>query len=312
MNENKNHKRMLNISLSVMEAQAPVLKIMGDVLTNSTQATVLKIVNDVLTNSTQATVLKIVNDVLTNSTQVPVLKIMSDVLTNSSLSAMKMQVPMLKSIGDALTNISLPTMDTSTYFLKNIKGITEILDRQYLSGFKRYLSCIEDNIDFDEIKDSKDDVKKVIEVLKKDDVKEILNENSKSSFNSKQWIIFANIIWPLIISIAIEYFMSKPSVVADEIIYNTNYYVQVVNNHYTVNEGFDYAFLNNIDLRFINRGLVCVRVKPDNSSYAVAQLRLGKTVQVIDKYRKWTKIYWQEDGEYFSGWIQNWKLNEFK
>ena len=45
----------------------------------------------------------------------------------------------------------------------------------------------------------------------------------------------------------------------------------------------------------------------------VDTLELGKFVQIVDKYQKWVQICWQnEDGTYSYGWIQNYKLAEFR
>lgn len=42
-------------------------------------------------------------------------------------------------------------------------------------------------------------------------------------------------------------------------------------------------------------------------------LPLGKVVCVVNKYKKWIEITWQsEEGEYCSGWIQNYKVTQFK
>ena len=48
-------------------------------------------------------------------------------------------------------------------------------------------------------------------------------------------------------------------------------------------------------------------------SIVIEKLEEGKVVRIIDKYKKWRQIIWEnEDGEECMGWIQNYKLTEFK
>ena len=45
----------------------------------------------------------------------------------------------------------------------------------------------------------------------------------------------------------------------------------------------------------------------------IEKLEEGKVVRIIDKYKKWRQIIWEnEDGEECMGWIQNYRLTEFK
>ncbi|MDD2972561.1 MAG: hypothetical protein PHE02_10570 [Lachnospiraceae bacterium] len=86
-----------------------------------------------------------------------------------------------------------------------------------------------------------------------------------------------------------------------------------VNNYYTVEVGMDVNTLNDYNFRMIYKDNVMPRIKPDCSSRVVGHLPMGKIVCVVDKYKKWIEITWKNDeGEYFSGWIQNYKIVEFK
>ena len=56
-----------------------------------------------------------------------------------------------------------------------------------------------------------------------------------------------------------------------------------------------------------------VRLKHDCHSIVIEKLEEGKVVRIIDKYKKWRQIIWEnEDGEECMGWIQNYRLTEFK
>ena len=55
------------------------------------------------------------------------------------------------------------------------------------------------------------------------------------------------------------------------------------------------------------------RLKHDCHSIVIEKLEEGKVVRIIDKYKKWRQIIWEnEDGEECMGWIQNYRLTEFK
>lgn len=86
--------------------------------------------------------------------------------------------------------------------------------------------------------------------------------------------------------------------------------VQYVNNYYIEN-GYDKDFLNDCGLRIVNQEIK-PRIKPDCSSRVTGTLEPGTVVSVTDKYKKWIWITWtNEDGDYVSGWIQNYKVSEF-
>ena len=63
---------------------------------------------------------------------------------------------------------------------------------------------------------------------------------------------------------------------------------------------------------YFNRESI-VRLKHDCHSIVIEKLEEGKVVRIIDKYKKWRQIIWEnEDGEECMGWIQNYRLTEFK
>ena len=91
-----------------------------------------------------------------------------------------------------------------------------------------------------------------------------------------------------------------------------NNYAQQINNYYVVGMGYDAKELNMTKYRIVNREC-SVRLKHDFSSIVIENLDEGQVVRIIDKYKKWRQIVWvNEGGEECMGWIQNYKLSEFK
>ena len=93
---------------------------------------------------------------------------------------------------------------------------------------------------------------------------------------------------------------------------NNYNYTQQVNNYYVVGMGYDAKELNMTKYRIVNRESI-VRLKHDCHSIVIEKLEEGQIVRIINKYKKWRQIIWEnEDGEEYMGWIQNYKLTEFK
>lgn len=87
---------------------------------------------------------------------------------------------------------------------------------------------------------------------------------------------------------------------------------QQVNNYYIVGMGCDAQELNTIQYRIVNRDTI-VRLKHDCHSQVIGKLEEGQIVRIVDKYKKWRQIVWEdEEGEASFGWIQNYKLTEFQ
>lgn len=116
--------------------------------------------------------------------------------------------------------------------------------------------------------------------------------------------------WLNFIIIIISFVMEITNYSATTInIYN---YTQQVNNYYVVGMGYDAKELNTTKYRIVNRESI-VRLKHNCHSIVIEKLEEGKVVRIIDKYKKWRQIIWEnEEGEECMGWIQNYKLTEFK
>ena len=92
---------------------------------------------------------------------------------------------------------------------------------------------------------------------------------------------------------------------------NNYNYTQQVNNYYVVGMGYDAKELNMSKFRIVNREST-VRLKHDCHSLVIEKLEEGQVVRIINKYKKWRQIIWEnEDDEECMGWIQNYKLTEF-
>ncbi len=86
-----------------------------------------------------------------------------------------------------------------------------------------------------------------------------------------------------------------------------------VNNYYTTEICMDAELLNELGYRIITENNVMPRVKPDRSSIVTGHLHIGQVVSVSDKWKKWIEINWTDsEGNYCTGWIQNYKVTEFK
>lgn len=121
-------------------------------------------------------------------------------------------------------------------------------------------------------------------------------------------------VWKIIerIGIIIAIIVGLKDLVVDTVteIYNSvyetnNYYINVLN--------IDADYWNMFQYRIVNRNDVMPRIKPDCTSRVMGHLSEGCVVQVLDKRGKWVQICWKdEEGSECCGWIQNYKLDEFK
>ncbi len=126
--------------------------------------------------------------------------------------------------------------------------------------------------------------------------------------------VFKDYIYPIIVALffhILQTITAQPTIV-NNITYNENHYVNMVNNYYTIEQNMDVNILNGFYLMFVSKSEINVRKSADNSSIIVGKLTLGKVVQVVEKHKKWVKISWIEDSQYYTGWVQNWKLSNFQ
>lgn len=85
-----------------------------------------------------------------------------------------------------------------------------------------------------------------------------------------------------------------------------------VNNYYVNVKELDADSLNMANFRIVNQDCL-PRLKHDCHSAVAGKLSEGQVVRVISKDKKWIQIEWEDEvGESCFGWIQNYKVNEFK
>lgn len=156
-------------------------------------------------------------------------------------------------------------------------------------------------------------VKEVQEECNKEDVSDDGELVSKGNEKKKKKVT-SDDVWQIIGKIALiisiiaglkEIFGGGTSKI-NNTVYETNYYY--------INElNIDANYWNMFQYRIVNRGNVMPRIKPDCTSRVVDHLSEGRVVQVLNKHEKWVQIYWKdENNNDCYGWIQNYKLNEFK
>lgn len=85
-----------------------------------------------------------------------------------------------------------------------------------------------------------------------------------------------------------------------------------VNNYYVNVKELDADSLNMANFRIVNQDC-SPRLKHDCHSAVAGKLSEGQVVRVISKDKKWIQIEWEDEaGESCFGWIQNYKVDEFK
>ena len=168
---------------------------------------------------------------------------------------------------------------------KNVEQISDILEKvteQY----------IEDN---------------QIDEATSEEIREVVIVGKKELFTDKQRKTWEVYIYPFLISLLFFILSSKQPQPAES---NS---ITEINNYYTVEIGIDVSTLNDCNFRMICEDNVMPRIKPDCSSRVVGHLPKGKVVCVVNRYKKWIEITWKnDDGEIYSGWIQNYKVTSFK
>ena len=120
----------------------------------------------------------------------------------------------------------------------------------------------------------------------------------------RDWVSFCIAIISFFISIY-SLVSTKPS--------NTYNTTIEVNNYYVNDLEISAEMLNAMSYRIVVKNDVMPRIKPDCSSRVMGHLNIGQVVTVSRKYKKWVKIEWEDEcGNYYSGWVQNYKLAKFK
>lgn len=139
-----------------------------------------------------------------------------------------------------------------------------------------------------------------------DEQNEYIETKDKKEYvkDIRDWVSFCIAIISFFISIY-SLVSTKPS--------NTYNTTIEVNNYYVNDLEISAGMLNAMSYRIIVKNDVMPRIKPDCSSCVMGHLNIGQVVTVFRKYKKWVKIEWEDEcGNYYSGWVQNYKLAKFK
>lgn len=139
-----------------------------------------------------------------------------------------------------------------------------------------------------------------------DEQNEYIEAKDKKEYvkDIRDWVSFCIAIISFFISIY-SLVSTKPS--------NTYNTTIEVNNYYVNDLEISAGMLNAMSYRIIVKNDVMPRIKPDCSSCVMGHLNIGQVVTVSRKYKKWVKIEWEDEcGNYYSGWVQNYKLAKFK
>lgn len=76
---------------------------------------------------------------------------------------------------------------------------------------------------------------------------------------------------------------------------------------------FNIDCFNGLNYQIVCWDNVMPRICHDCKSRVTGHLEKGKIVIIVNHYKKWVEIIWQnEDGKFCSGWIQNYKVTKFK
>lgn len=139
-----------------------------------------------------------------------------------------------------------------------------------------------------------------------DEQNEYIEAKDKKEYvkDIRDWVSFYIAIISFFISIY-SLVSTKPS--------NTYNTTIEVNNYYVNDLEISAEMLNAMSYRIVVKNDVMPRIKPDCSSCVMGHLNIGQVVTVSRKYKKWVKIEWEDEcGNYYSGWVQNYKLAKFK
>ena len=304
----RNYNRLLHNSARAISAS------MADMISNIDMTPHIRGMN--LISSRIADMISSMDMTVYNRNTVALLRNATEMLSSIDTTVLNQSLSIfLARTADAISSMNMATINKSmavisSGLLKNFSSFFESHDFSWLNSMSGIISHIDENNGFDyDAFETEEDLSDFIEaknIVKTSDVSSLIK------LSDKQKLILFQIILAVLPSLAF-FLISKPSVVVNEITYHINYYHPMINNYYVAGRGFDNTILNDMNLRFINRVEVFARAKPDNSSTVIGKPPFGKVVEVVDKYKKWRKIRWSDEGgSVLYGWVQNWKLNEFR
>lgn len=237
-------------------------------------------------------------------------KILTDTNTKKLLGLSEQLKP-FSSIDISAMSKSMKEFSDTMQNIKNISDVSRVNDLQRLA---KVMQESLNQVDWaQEIS-----VDKITEEIAEQYIKDELKDNSSQTVSEtqpkrldKEKIKSEISFWLTLIGFILTlhgWVTSKPPVTN-----NTYNNIIEVNNNYTIELGIDADFMNEMGYRIINQNDTMPRIKPDCSSKVISHLYIGQVVNVSDKYKKWIEITWKNDeGVFCSGWIQNYKVSEFR
>lgn len=229
----------------------------------------------------------------------------------SHISIASQQVDMLKGVDFSAMTSAISALGNLDGIMSVVKSFSvslpnyniDALSRITQEAFSRLDHLIEFNIDSfaDEIIEQYEQ-----EGSEDETIEENVNVVSKEqrAKDIREWLGFLFSFIGLIFSIYSSV-STKPAVT-----YNN---VTEINNYYTIEKDINADCLNALSYRIISENNVMPRIKPDCSSQVTGHLNIGQIVVILEKYKKWVLVSWENDaGEEITGWIQNYKITAFK
>lgn len=230
----------------------------------------------------------------------------------SSVIAVNRQVELFQNVDFSAMTSVISALGNFDKIMSGVKNFSvslpnynfDALSRITQEAFNRLDHSVKFNIDSfaDEIVEQYEQE----EMSKDESLEENMNVVSKKQCakDIRDWLSFLFSFIGLILTISSSV-STKPAVT-----YNN---VKKINNYYTIEKDFDADCLNALSYRIINKNNVMPRIKPDCSSQVTGHLNIGQVVVVLEKHKKWVLISWKNDaGDEMTGWIQNYKVTEFK
>lgn len=230
----------------------------------------------------------------------------------SNISIASRQVDMLRGVDFSAMTSALSALGNLEGIMSVVKNFSVSLPNYNFDALSRITQEAFNRLDSSEEFNMDSFADEIVEQYEQEEVPEnkTLEENvnvvSKEQRikDVRDWLSFLFSFIGLLLTIYSSV-STKPAVT-----YNN---VTEINNYYTIEKDFDADFLNTLSYRIISDNNVMPRIKPDCSSQVTGHLNIGQIVMVLDKYRKWVLVSCENDaGEEITGWIQNYKMTEFK
>ena len=230
----------------------------------------------------------------------------------SQIKEVQKQINSMQTIVGSM-NLEKSLYNLSANFTKVSKNYQSIIGFDYDGMMKALQNTLERRKNCEEF----GGIEEVEEVL--DEIAEEVQEeyeeihpNKVATTKSKYELVKEVRDWINTILAIIGFIVAIPSSIntTPNITYNNSI---KVNNYYVNDLEIDACYLNFCQYGIVNRDHVCPRVKQGCKSQVTGDLMEGQVVQKMDKMKKWIQISWQnENGDICYGWIQNYKISEFK